>query len=302
MDEATPDLAELVAEVRRIDVSSRRLVTEFLAGGYLSVFRGRGLEIDEVREYADGDDPRAVDWNVTARMGRPFVKVFAEEREQTLLFVLDLSGSMAGGFSGWSLRQTAARVVAALALAAARHDDQVGLLAGAGTGLTLVPAAKGVGHVLRIVRDALALPARGEGALPRLLERLRQGERRRVVAFVLSDFLEGGWRTPLALAARRHDVVAVRLSPPEVVLPDAGLLRVADPETGAVTRVDTSSQRVREAFAARVAAHRAAADEAFTAARVDVLDVPVPRTPRPDAVVGPLLRFFRMRELRGRKA
>lgn len=301
-EDRDPDLAELLAEVRRIDVMSRRLVTDVMAGGYLSVFRGAGIEFDEVREYVEGDDPRTVDWGVTARMGRPFVKTYADEREQTVLFLLDLSASMTGGFGAWSARQTAARVCACLALAAARNDDKVGLVAFSGGVDRFVPPKKGVGHVLRIVRDCLALPGREARSDPAAaLALVTRAVRRRAVVFVVSDFLAGGWRTPLTLAARRHDVIAVRLSSPELVLPDAGLVRLRDPETGAAHLVDTGSPAVRAAYAARVAAWRGATDDALRRARVDVLEVPVPRTPGPEAIAGPILAFFRMRDLRGAK-
>jgi len=301
-DDRDPDLAELLAEVRRIDVMSRRLVTDVMAGGYLSVFRGAGIEFDEVREYAEGDDPRSVDWSVTARMGRPFVKTYVDEREQTVLFLLDLSASMTGGFGAWSSRQTAARVCACLALAAARNDDKVGLVAFSDGVDRFVPPKKGVGHVLRIVRDCLALPGREARTDPTpALELVARAVRRRAVVFVVSDFLAGAWRTPLTLAARRHDVVAVRMLPPELELPDLGLVRLRDPEGATATLVDTGAPAVRAAYAARVAAWREATDAAFVRAKVDVLDVPVPRTPGPEAIAGPILSFFRMRELRGAK-
>ena len=152
------DLPELLAEVRRIEAQSNRLVTGVMAGGYQSVFRGAGIEFDEIREYVDGDDPRAVDWNVTARTGRPFIKEYVEERERTLLFVLDLSASMTAGFAAWSARQMAARVCACLALSAIKNDDKVGLIAFSRDIDKFVPARKGIRHVLRIVRDCLALP------------------------------------------------------------------------------------------------------------------------------------------------
>ncbi len=156
------ELAQLLAEVRRIDVQASRLVTSQIAGEYTSVFRGSGLEFDGVREYEEGDDPRIVDWNVTARTGRPYVKKFIDERELTVFFALDLSASMGGGFGVWSARQTAARICACLAFAAIRNNDKVGLIAFSDEVEKYVAANKGTGHVLRIVRDCLALRGKSD--------------------------------------------------------------------------------------------------------------------------------------------
>jgi len=296
------ELAELLEEVRRIDVLSQRLVTDVLSGGWSSAFRGAGIEFEGVREYVEGDDPRKVDWNVTARLGRPFVKEFVAERELTVLFLLDLSASMTGGFSHWSARQMAARVCACLALAAARNNDKAGLIAFSADVDRYVPPKKGLPHVLRIVRDCLALP----GASPRTeigpaLEFASRVLHRRAVLFVVSDFLAQGWDRPLALAARRHDVVAVRLHVPELEPPRAGLVRLRDPESGRRTLVDWGSARVRDTYRRRVAAWRDDTAERIRRAGVDRMDVAVPRGREPEAVARPILRFFRMREARGAK-
>jgi uncharacterized protein (DUF58 family) len=296
------DLAELLAEVRRIDVQSRRLVTDVMAGNYLSVFRGAGVEFDEVREYAVGDDPRSVDWNVTARMGRPFVKKYVDERELTVLFLLDLSASMSGGFGVWSARQMAARVCACLALSATRNGDKVGLVAFSEGVDAYVPARKGFGHALRIVRDCLAMPARSVRTAPApALEFVARAVRRRAIVFLVSDFLSPVAGPALSFCARRHDLIAVRLLIPELAPPGGGLVRVRDPESGAAAVVDWGSARVRAAYAARVAEWRALTEQELRRARVDLMDVPVPRAHGKDMVAGPILRFFRMRELRGAK-
>jgi len=303
---AAPDrereLQELLEEVRRIDVLSRRIVNDVLAGGYSSVFRGAGLEFESVREYVEGDDPRKVDWNVTARMGRPFVKTYVEEREQTVLFLLDLSASMSGGFSHWSARQMGARIAACLALAAVRNDDKVGLIAFSDSVDKYVPAKKGVAHGLRIVRDCLALP--GSSVRTDVAPALEFASRvvaRHAIVCIVSDFLTGGWENALSLCARRHDVVAVRLAVPELAPPETGLLRVRDPETGREHVVDWRSRHVREVYAERVSAWRRSTAEGLRRARVDLMDVPVPRTRDIDAVARPIVRFFRMREARGAK-
>jgi uncharacterized protein (DUF58 family) len=296
------ELAELLEEVRRIDVQAKRLVTDVMAGGYSSVFRGSGIEFDRVREYAEGDSQRSIDWNVTARMGRPFVKTYVDERELTVLFLLDLSGSMAGGFSHWSARQTAARVCACLALSATRNNDKVGLI-GFSEGVDkYVPPKKGVGHALRVVRDCLALPgASARTDLAPALEFAGRVLRRHAILFLVSDFLTDGWQRALGLCARRHDVIAVRLSPPELVPPEAGLMRTRDPETGHETVVDWGSPRVRAAYAERIAAARARAEDDLRRAKVDLMDVPITSHHDPDMIARPILKFFRMRELRGAK-
>jgi len=296
------DLAELLAEVRRVDVQCRRLVTGLLAGGYTSVFRGAGIEFEGVREYAEGDDPRTVDWNVTARVGRPYVRTYVDDRDLTVLFVLDLSASMDAGLGAWSARRTAARFCGTLALAAARNRDRAGLIAFSGGVDRWVPPKKGVGHVLRIVRDCLALPAGSrETGLAPALEFAARVARRRSVVFVVSDFLAEGWETALGLCARRHDVIAVRLLSPELTPARAGLVRVTDPETGTSSLVDLGSATVREAYRARIARWKARTEDAFRRARVDRLDVPIPVHPTRDAIARPILQFFRMREERGAK-
>jgi uncharacterized protein (DUF58 family) len=305
-EESEPELAELLKEVRRIEVQSRRLVTGTMAGGYHSVFRGAGIEFDEVREYVEGDDPRTVDWNVTARVGRPYVKKYVDERELTVLFLLDLSASMGGGFGALSARQTAARVCACLALSAIQNHDKVGLIAFSETVDKFVPPKKGQSHALSIVRDCLALS--GTGTRTRIapaLELASRVVRKRSILFLVSDFLGGGWHEALALCARRHDLIAVRLSTPELDLPAldprVGLVRLRDPESGALVLIDWRHAPARAAWAERVAAWRRASAEALRRAGVDCMDVPVPRVRGKDAVARPILAFFRMRELRGAK-
>jgi uncharacterized protein (DUF58 family) len=292
-------LGDVLAEVRRIEVQSSRLVTDVLAGGYRSTFRGAGVEFADVREYVEGDDPRLVDWNVTARIGRPFVKRFVEERELTVVFALDLSASMQAGLGAWSLRQAAARFCACLGLAAIANHDRIGLIAGAARVERFVLPRKGAAHVLRIVRDCLVLrgssPATDLGAL---VAHASAALRRRAVVFLISDFLASGHEHALRLAAGHHDLVAVRLLPRECVDAPAALLRVVDPETGARQLVDFGDARVRAAWRERCDAWRARGDEAFGRAHVDCIDIEVRAAPDVAAIVRPLLRFFRKRELR----
>lgn len=301
-DDLDDDLAELLAEVRRIEVQSRRLVSGALAGGYTSVFRGAGIEFEEVREFVPGDDLRTVDWNVSARMGRPFVKKYVDERELTLVFLLDLSPSMSGGFGAWSARQVAARLCGCLALSAVRNNDKVGLVAFGEDVVKFVPPQKGLGHALRIVRDCLALPASaGATDFAPAFDFTGHVLRRRSIVFLLSDCLAHGYGRALALCARRHDLVACRLLAPELEPPAGGLMRVRDPETGRDTVVDWSHAPTRAAYRERVTRWREAGAAAFKRAKVDLMEVPVPLVPDRDAIARPILSFFRMRELRGTK-
>ena len=302
IQEADPGLADVLAEVRRIDLQTRRLVSGVMAGGYLSVFRGQGVEFESVREYVVGDDPRSVDWNVTARMGRPFIKTFMDERDLNVVFLLDTSASMDGGYGPWSARQVAARLCACLGIPAVRNGDRVGLVAFGSDVEAYVPPRKGSVHALRIVRDCLALPtATGATALAPALDFVARALRRHAVVFVLSDFLGDGWGRALQHCARRHDVIAVRLLLPEWDVPAAGLTRLQDPETGETQVVDWSSPRVRRAYGERMAAWQAQTERTVRKAHVDRMDVPVPRERDVQQLVTPILRFFRMREQRGLK-
>jgi uncharacterized protein (DUF58 family) len=286
--------------VRRIEVQSRRLVSGVMAGGYASVFRGAGVEFDEVREFAEGDDPRSVDWNVTARTGRPFVKKYVDERELTLLFLLDLSPSMRGGFGPFSARHVAARVCACLALAAVNHHDKVGLIAFGERIVRHARPAKGITHAHRIVRDCLVLE--GDGGRTRIapaLDLAARLVRRRAIVFLLSDFLTDGWEDALRRCALRQDVVAVRFLMPELEPPAKGLARLRDPETGTERVVDWGDRRTRESYLRRVAAWRARTEDVLRRAQVDRMDVAIPRVEGRDTVARALIEFFRMRELRG---
>jgi len=296
------ELAELLKEVRRIEVQSQRLVSDAMSGGYRSVFRGSGLEFDEVREYQVGDDPRSVDWNVTARAGRPFVKKFVDERELTAVFLLDLSASMDCGGGVWSARQMAARICACLALAAVKNNDKVGLIAFDRQVQKYVPPRKGSRHALSIVRDCLALRAEQAGTdLAAALNLASRTLQRRATLFLISDFLDQGWQKALALCARRHDVVAVRLQVPEWENPGTGLQRLRDPESGGTLVVDWNCMATRHAYLQRVASWQEQTGLHFRRAQVDPMDVPIPLTADAQAISRPILKFFKMREMRGAK-
>ncbi len=289
----------MLADVRRIELQPGRLVTDVHSGGFRSTFRGAGVEFADVREYVEGDDPRAVDWNVTARFGRPFVKRFVEERERTLVFVLDLGVCMGAGLGAWSLRQAAARFCACLGLMAIANHDAVGLVAGGAAVRRTVLPKKGAAHVLRVLRDCVELPlATVPGDLDVLLARLAARVRRRAVVFVLSDFAGSAALPSLTVCARHHDVVAVRIVPLEAHDPPPALLRARDPVTGRTEVVDFGAPAVRAAWAARVDAWTHARAGQLGRAAVDLVDVRVPQRADAGALAKPLAAFFRRRALR----
>jgi uncharacterized protein (DUF58 family) len=294
---------EMLRQIRRIQVRTDRMVTDVMAGGYTSVFRGSGIEFDEVREFAEGDDVRSVDWNVTARTGRPHIKKFMEERELTVLLALDVSPSTDFGTvdptsaeRDRSVRETAALVCGCFAFAAARNNDKAGMVTFTDRVERYVPAKKGKRHVLRLIREAYAQEREGVGTdLAGALDYVGRIQRRRAVVFLVSDFFGPVPERQLRMLARRHDVIAVRVRDPRSEqLPNAGLLHLQDPETGARVWVDAGSRRVRAEFDRRIADDRAEFEDACRRARVDLLDVPT-RGSIGDAIV----RFFRMRERRG---
>ena len=245
--------AELAHKVRLLEIQTRHLVNDIFSGEYESVFKGRGVEFAEVREYQPGDDVRAIDWNVTARRGIPYVKQFAEERELTVILAVDGSASTRFGTQGALKRERAAEVAAVLGLAANRNNDRAGALLFAEGIERYVPPRKGKTHVLRLVRDILSFdpPALGTD-LSEAIRFLTRVLHRRSVVFLLSDFLDEGYEKPLAALAVRHDVIALVLEDRrDRELPDVGLIEVVEPESGARRWLDTSSGRVREAYAAR---------------------------------------------------
>ena len=296
--------AELAHKVRLLEIQTRHLVNDIFSGEYESVFKGRGVEFAEVREYQPGDDVRAIDWNVTARRGIPYVKQFSEERELTVILAVDGSASTRFGTQGALKRERAAEVAAVLGLAANRNNDRAGALLFAEGIERYVPPKKGKTHVLRLVRDILSFdpPALGTD-LSEAIRFLTRVLHRRSVVFLLSDFLDEGYEKPLAALAVRHDVIALVLEDRrDRELPDVGLIEVVEPESGARRWLDTSSGRVREAYAAASAAATASRRAAFARAGLDA----VPHDTLADWV-DPMRRFFEARErartrARGRRA
>ncbi len=287
----TPE--EVSREVRRIEITTRHLVRDIVAGEYSSAFRGRGVEFAEVREYQPGDDVRTIDWNVTARLGAAYVKRYLEERELSVLFVVDMSAS--GGF-GSRLRtkgELGAEVAAVLALAAARNNDRVGALFFTDRVEYHLAPAKGRRHALRLISDVLAFAPRGTGTdLGAALAELEPTLRRRAIIFVLSDFMATGYETVLGRLARRHDIVALQLvDQRERELPAVGLVTLWDPETEAWRRADTGDPALRTYFARRTEEFDRELDRTLRVRGADLLRL---ETGRPYAE--PLLSFFRRRE------
>jgi uncharacterized protein (DUF58 family) len=283
---------ELLAQVRRLTIRSRRAVEEVFSGAYRSAFRGQGLEFAEVREYVPGDDIRSIDWNVTARAGRPFVKRFDEERELTVIVALDLSGSLAFGSRARAKRDAAAEAGALLALAAARNRDRVGLLLFTDRVELFLPPGKSRSRALRIARELLAFEPEGRGTdLGAAFGFLHRVLRRRSVVFLVSDWRGAGFDRPLSLLARKHDVVALDVADPlEREAPTRGLLRVRDLETGKAAWVDASSRAARGAWRASVARRGKELDQIFRRAGVPRLSLDAERAAAPV-----LIRYFERR-------
>ncbi len=295
---------EILRKVRQIDIRTNRLVTEALGGQYHSVFKGRGMDFDEVREYVPGDEVRRIDWNVTARTGHPFVKKFTEERELTILLLVDLSGSgdfgSGEGANAQSKRELAAEVASVLAFSAIRNQDKVGLILFTDQIEEYIPPQKGRRHVLRVVREILFFEPQRRGTdIEHALDFANRVQARRSVVFLLSDFQQRGeardrLRRGLRLTAKRHDLIAVPIGDKrERELPDIGLLTLEDAETGELIEVDTASRAVRDRFAREAEARTAALRETLRAEAVDSLEL---QTGEP--YVPALMNFFRNRKKR----
>jgi uncharacterized protein (DUF58 family) len=304
-ESTAPATRDVLRQVRQIELRTRGLVTSIFGGEYQSVFRGQGMEFSEVREYEPGDDVRNIDWNVTARTGHPYVKKHVEERELTVLLVVDLSGSEQFGTRGRFKAELAAELAAVLALSAVRNNDRVGLLIFSDHVEHVVPPRKGRRHALRLIRDVLAFQPRGRGTdIAGALDYAARLLAHRGIIFLLSDFAvrsadDGAaaaeaarWEKTLRLVSRRHDVVGVSISDPaELDLPDVGIVALEDPETGELTWVDTSRDDVHDEFSDLLRRERSETRRLFRRLGVDEIEV---RTDQP--YVKPLLAFFRRRE------
>ena len=286
---------ELLRQVRRLEIRARRLVADRLVGQYHSVFRGRGLEFSEVREYQPGDDVRTIDWNVTARMGAPYVKRFVEERELTVLLAVDVSASQRFGTAAQRKEEVAAELGALIAFAAAANNDRVGLLTFSDRVEAFVPPRKGSRHILRLVRDLLSLrPARRGTDIGAAVGYLQRALRRHAIVFLISDFLDDGFEAALRSAARRHDLIALVLSDRrELELPAVGLIEAEDAETGERVWLDAGDAAVRERFAEQAAGAQEARRRTLASLGVDVVEISTD-----GSYVEPLLSYFQARARR----
>ncbi len=317
---------EIIQRVREIQIHTGRQVADVLAGQYVSVFKGRGIEFDEVRPYVPGDDVRTIDWNVTARTGEPFVKRYVEERQLSLMLLADVSASQDFGSAGRSKREATAELCALLAFSATRNDDKVGLTLFHGGIEQYIPARKGQKHSLRVVREVLAhgtadaperrptkngrrrwLPFGRRRAWQRegrqatniagALQFLMSVTTRKAVCFVVSDFLDDGFLSAMQSANRKHDVVAVLITDPrELEMPPVGLINLADPETGRVSRYDAGSSAFRTQLERLARSRVAQLERDFRRSKIDFIHIDAT-----GSVVEPLVRFFRMRERRMRR-
>jgi len=285
---------ELMKTIRRIEIRTRRRVEDLFAGNYLSVFKGQGIEFDEVRPYQVGDDARSVDWNVTARMGELYVKRFIQERELTMLLVVDASASNDFGTQGHFKREVAVEMVATLAFAANRNNDKVGLLLFTDRVEMYIPPRKGRRHILRILRELLAFEPIGRGTDIRVaLDYMNRMLKRRGIVVLVSDFQQDpeSYRRALTIAGKRHDLIAIDLHDPmESEIAPVGLLALQDAETGELVEVDTSDTAWRAGFARRTAEFQANQKRVWNRAGVERLSVNTP-----DDAIGSLLVFFRRR-------
>lgn len=291
-----PDrLTAILKKVRKIELATRGIVRAAVGGEYHSVFKGQGIDFDDFREYQPGDEVRSIDWNVTARMGQPFIKKFVEERELTVFLAVDVSASKNFGGLEQSKRELAAEIAATFAFSAIHNQDKVGLLLfSEGPELFLAPR-KGSTHCLRIIREILYSQPRGSGTnISAALDRLTRHLPRRCLVLLISDFIAPPFEHALGIAAVRHDVVAVQITDPaEEVLPNVGWMRFEDPETGELMQIQTGSTRVREAYHQRRADWQAGLDQIFKSAAVDKIDL------RTDSNYVPALHaFFKRRAAR----
>lgn len=286
---------EIVQKIRRIQISTNRLVNESLAGEYHSVFKGRGMEFDEVREYQHGDDVRTIDWNVTSRAGRPFVKRYVEERELTVMLLVDVSASGAFGSADKMKSEIAAEISALLAFSAIKNNDRVGAILFTDSVEKFIPPRRGSKHVLRVIREVLFYTPQHPGTcIQKALEHLNLVVHKRSVVFLISDLLDQGFEQSLKVANRRHDIVIIQvMDPRERDLPDAGILEIRDAETGEIVRIDTALPRIRSTFRENWDRNQARLAKLFDSHRMDHLTIETGKS-----YDVPLLRFFEERAKR----
>lgn len=288
---------EILKKVKRIEIQTRGLVNDVFSGEYHSVFKGRGMEFAEVREYQIGDDVRTIDWNVSARMGHPYVKVFDEERELTVMLLVDASRSADFGTHQQMKGEIAAEICALLAFSAIKNNDKVGLIIFTDRIEKFVPPKKGKKHVLRVIREILFhKPDSPRTDIAMALEYLSRVTTRRAVAFVISDFQAEDYEQALRIASRRHDLIAITITDPrEMELPNVGFIELEDAETGERILIDTTDAGLRQDFSLQAGAEREARERVLRRINIDRIDI---RTDQ--SYAEPLIRFFRQRARRFR--
>ncbi|MEE9430946.1 MAG: DUF58 domain-containing protein [Melioribacteraceae bacterium] len=286
---------ELLKQVRQIEIKTRGVVNDVFSGEYHSVFKGRGMEFSEVREYQVGDDIRTIDWNVSARFGHPFIKIFEEERELTLMLLVDLSGSLVFGSVDKTKQQIAAELTAVLAFSALKNNDKVGLILFTDEIEKFVPPRKGKSHVLRIIREILSFEPQGNKTnIQAALEYFNHSVKKKSIAFLISDFIDEGYEKILRIVSKKHDLVNIVLEDPrEKDLLKAGLIKFKDAETGITRYIDTSNKSVQEYFKQKINERKSTQDEIFLKSRVDTVNIDISTS-----YVKPLINFFKLRERR----
>jgi len=287
----------LLRRVRRIEIKTTRLVDAVFGGEYHSVFKGQGIEFADVREYVPGDDIRTIDWNVTARFQHPFVKKFAEERELTVLFLVDCSGSTHFGSRSKLKSETIAEICALLAFSAGKNNDKVGLITFTDKVERYMVPRKGRSRILQVIREILYPSIEGKGTnLTEALEYLNQVLRRRAIVFLVSDFIAKDFLKPLQLASQKHDVVAIHVKDPlENSMPNVGTVGLEEAETGRLITVNTQNRKWRKEYARLAQQNNESREQVFKTARVDKLEITLGKDP-----FNPIFRFFKEREKRFR--
>ncbi len=286
---------ELIKQVRQIEIRTRGLVNQVFSGEYHSVFKGRGMEFSEVREYNFGDDIRNIDWNVTARFGHPYVKIFEEERELTVILLVDLSGSLSFGTKEKTKQQIATEISAILAFSALKNNDKVGLFLFTDKIEKFIPPRKGKKHVLRIIRELLSFTPEGNSTnIKSALEYMNHAIKKRSIVFLISDFIDEGYEKILRVVGKKHDLIGIIINDQrEKSIPKMGLVKFVDAETGAVRWIDTSSKKMQQwilDYYNKLASQR---KSLFISSRLDSIEIKTGEN-----YITPLVNFFRLRERR----
>ena len=286
---------EIIKQVRQIEIRTKGLVNQVFSGEYHSVFKGRGMEFSEVREYQFGDDIRNIDWNVTARFGHPYIKIFEEERELTVILMADLSGSLIFGSVDKTKQQIAAELSSILAFSALKNNDKVGLILFTDKIEKFVPPRKGRKHVLRIIREVLSFEPKGKTTnLKAALEYMNNAIKKRSIVFLLSDYMDSGYEKILRIVGKRHDLIGIVLNDiREEEIPAMGLVKFTDAETGRERWIDTSDKKTMFLFKQFRERNRAARKSLFISSRLDSIEITAGEN-----YIKPLVQFFRLRERR----